>query len=149
MRTNNKQHSFLADLDAKFCSPTVQTDRSFLAQRSVEVFGKNPFDWQLDACVSILCGQDVILDVGTGNGKTLVFGLRLLTDPKDVNIIVSPLSALMTYQVNFLPVMYILVLISNKARSSTLPLRTRAIDESGCLGRVFIIFGALSGCNRH
>ena len=49
------------------------------------------------------CGQDVILDVGMGNGKTLVFSLPLLTDPKDINIIVSLLSALMIDQVNLLP----------------------------------------------
>lgn len=65
-----------------------EVDRGLLAQRSVELLGKNPFEWQLDACVSILCGQDVILDVGTGNGKTLVFSLPLPTDPKDINIIV-------------------------------------------------------------
>ena len=114
--------------------------RGLLAQRSVEVLEKNPFEWQLDACASILCGQDVILDVGTGNGKTLVFSLPLLTDPKDVNIIVSPLSALMIDQVNLLSSMYILVLILNKACSSTLPTAavcSETITEAGSKERLF------------
>ena len=79
-----------------------EVNRALLAQRCEEQLGKKPFDWQLDACVSVLCGEDVILDVGTGNGKTLVFSLPLLMDPKDINIIVSPLSALMIDQVNLL-----------------------------------------------
>jgi superfamily II DNA helicase RecQ len=36
--------------------------------------------WQLDASQAILCGQDVIVDVGTGSGKTLCFSLPLLLD---------------------------------------------------------------------
>jgi ATP-dependent helicase YprA (DUF1998 family) len=36
-------------------------------------FGKTPFDWQIEAAKAILRGDDVILDVGTGNGKSLSF----------------------------------------------------------------------------
>jgi superfamily II DNA helicase RecQ len=128
-----------------------ELDCGLLAQRSIEVLGKNPFDWRLDACVSILCGQDVILDVRTGNGKTLVFSLPLLTDPKDVNIIVSPLSALMIDQVNSLRFVYILVLILNKARSSSLPtvaVCSETIAETG-KERLFEVCPSLSSLKYH
>ena len=42
-------------------------------------------NWQLDT-FSFLCGQDTILDIGTGNGKYLVFSLPLLTDPKEISL---------------------------------------------------------------
>ena len=120
-----------------------EVDRDLLARRSVEVLGKNPFNWQLDACVSVLCGQDVILDVGTGNGKTLVFSLPLLTDRKDINIIVSPLSALMIDQVNprvYIPASVLILTRNTKARSSTLPTAavcSETIAEAGSKERLF------------
>jgi superfamily II DNA helicase RecQ len=54
---------------------------------------------QLDAAIELLRGEDVILDVGTGNGKSLTFLLPLLLDNNDINLIVSPLTALMIDQV--------------------------------------------------
>jgi superfamily II DNA helicase RecQ len=41
----------------------------------------------------------VVLDVGTGSGKTLCFSLPLLNE-KDISITVSPLTALMIDQVS-------------------------------------------------
>ncbi|KAF5332724.1 hypothetical protein D9611_005316 [Ephemerocybe angulata] len=66
---------------------------------SQDKFQATPFDWQIEAANGILCGHEVILDVGTGCGKTLVFQLPLLVDPSSVNLIISPLSALMIEQV--------------------------------------------------
>ncbi|KAF6748290.1 hypothetical protein DFP72DRAFT_756320, partial [Ephemerocybe angulata] len=60
--------------------------------------GRKPFQWQLKAASYLLCGEDVILNVGTGCGKTLVFQLPLLLDASDISLIVSPLSALMIEQ---------------------------------------------------
>jgi len=42
----------------------------------------------------------VVLDVGTGSGKTLCFSLPLLLNEKDISITVSPLTALMIDQVS-------------------------------------------------
>ena len=74
-------------------------DLNVLAGKASQVYSKQPFKWQLDTALAILCGEDVIIDVGTGSGKTLCFSLPLLLDEKDINIIVSPLTALMVDQV--------------------------------------------------
>ena len=37
--------------------------------------GCEPFDWQIATAIAVLEGRDVILDVGTGSGKTLDFSL--------------------------------------------------------------------------
>lgn len=74
-------------------------DLNVLAEKASQIYGKQPFKWQLDTALAILCGEDVIVDVGTGSGKTLCFSLPLLLDEKDINIVVSPLTALMVDQV--------------------------------------------------
>lgn len=90
---------------AHVCKPTIcqfkefELDLPYLSRLSEEKFSKKPFGWQLEAASASLQGRDLILDVGTGNGKTLVFNLPLLLDPKDISITVSPLSALMIDQV--------------------------------------------------
>jgi len=90
---------------ARVRKPTIrqfkefELDLPYLSRLSEEKFSKKPFGWQLEAASAVLQGKDLILDVGTGNGKTLVFNLPLLLDPKDINIMVSPLSALMIDQV--------------------------------------------------
>ena len=40
-----------------------------------QTFGCEPFDWQIATAIAVLEGRDVILDVGTGSGKTLDFSL--------------------------------------------------------------------------
>ena len=77
-------------------------DLALLAESSAHLLGKKPFQWQLDAAATILKGEDVILDVGTGSGKTLCFSLPLLLDDKDISITISPLTALMIDQVSCL-----------------------------------------------
>jgi superfamily II DNA helicase RecQ len=76
-----------------------EVDLNVLAGKASQVYGKQPFKWQLDIATAILCGEDVIVDVGTGSGKTLCFSLPLLLDEKDINLTVSPLTALMVDQV--------------------------------------------------
>jgi len=58
-----------------------------------------PFQWQLEIAAAVLCGEDVIIDVGTGSGKTLCFALPLLLHETDIVLVVSPLTALMIDQV--------------------------------------------------
>ncbi|KAJ7061084.1 hypothetical protein C8F01DRAFT_158262 [Mycena amicta] len=74
-------------------------DLSRLKKLSEDILGKTPFQWQLDAAVAILCGENLILDVGTGCGKSLCFVLPLLLDESDIAISVMPLTALMLDQV--------------------------------------------------
>ncbi|KAJ7807439.1 hypothetical protein B0H14DRAFT_2381275, partial [Mycena olivaceomarginata] len=62
---------------------------------------RKPFQFQLEAAAAILRGEDLIIDVGTGAGKTLCFTLPLLLNTEDISMIVSPLSALMIDQAGF------------------------------------------------
>lgn len=73
--------------------------RALLKLRAKEQLGVTPFDWQIDAALSILRGEDTVIDVGTGCGKSICFSLPLLLDEKDTALVVSPLSALMRDQV--------------------------------------------------
>jgi superfamily II DNA helicase RecQ len=70
-----------------------------LVAQAQEVFGCKPFEWQLEVTKAILGGEDVIVDVGTGNGKSLCFSLPLLINKNDVNLVILPLTALMIDQV--------------------------------------------------
>lgn len=70
-----------------------------LVKKAEQILRKKPFNWQLEAAKAILVGNDVILDVGTGSGKTLCFSLPLLANENDISLTISPLSALMIDQV--------------------------------------------------
>jgi len=72
-----------------------------LAERALAVLRQKPFPWQLEIAEAILWGEDVIIDVGTGSGKTLCFALPLLTNETDMVIVVSLLTALMVDQVRW------------------------------------------------
>ena len=72
-----------------------------LAERALAVLRRRPFPWQLETAEAILRGEDVIIDVGTGSGKTLCFALPLLTNETDMVIVVSLLTALMVDQVRW------------------------------------------------
>ncbi|KAJ6492720.1 P-loop containing nucleoside triphosphate hydrolase protein [Mycena vitilis] len=69
-----------------------------LVARAEEILRAKPFRFQLEVAAAVLRGEDVIVDVGTGCGKTLCFTLSLLLEATDIAMIVSPLSALMVDQ---------------------------------------------------
>jgi len=73
-----------------------------LATLSSVILGLKPFEWQLEIAEAVLCGEDVIVNVGTGSGKTLCFTLPLLLHETDVVLVVSPLTALMVDQVRYI-----------------------------------------------
>lgn len=83
-----------------------ELDLDVLARKAQFVLNKKPFLWQLEVAEAILCGEDVIVDVGTGSGKTLCFTLPLLADgaQDDIVLTVSPLTALMIDQVCISPI---------------------------------------------
>ena len=69
-----------------------------LAAKAFSILHKKLFVWQLEIALAILCGEDVIIDVGTGSGKTLCFSLPLILNDTDMVLTVSPLTALMIDQ---------------------------------------------------
>ncbi|KAG1760023.1 hypothetical protein EDD22DRAFT_848815 [Suillus occidentalis] len=69
-----------------------------LACRAQHDLDQWPFDWQLEAAAAVMEGYDVVLDVGTGCGKTLCFLLLLLQNEQDIRLVISPLMALMIDQ---------------------------------------------------
>ena len=82
------------------CQQYASTEISLetISNLSFEELGQRPFRWQLEATVAILTGNDLVLDVGTGCGKSLCFSLPLLLNKNDISLTVSPLTALMIDQ---------------------------------------------------
>ncbi|KAG1871597.1 hypothetical protein F4604DRAFT_1582957 [Suillus subluteus] len=77
-----------------------EVDLDDLTHHAEESLGRKPFTWQLEAAATVLKGYDVVLDVGTGSGKTICFYLPLLIDETEsIGMVVSPLMALMIDQV--------------------------------------------------
>ena len=80
---------------------TAETlDRGLIKRATQEMLGKTPFGWQIDAAAAILCGRDVVVDVGTGCGKSLCFSMPLVLNKTDVAVRITPLTALMLEQVS-------------------------------------------------
>lgn len=75
-------------------------DLAHLAARTKDMLSQTAFAWQLEIGAAVLCGEDVIVDVGTGSGKTLSFSIPLLLHESDVALRVTPLTALMIDQVH-------------------------------------------------
>lgn len=77
-------------------SPPVPPDLSYANIRAkVEAkFQKRPCRWQCQVAQSIAQGKDVIIDVGTGMGKTLAFFIPMLFNPGKIQIIVTALNVL-------------------------------------------------------
>ena len=63
-----------------------------------ERFGYEPHEWQLQAALKLLEGNDGVVIAGTGKGKTVVFALlglaAKLSNTEGHYIIISPLKAL-------------------------------------------------------
>jgi len=53
-----------------------------------------PNEFQLKATIAMMSGQDSLIDVGTGYGKTLCMIIPCLLDPRRTSIIISPLKRL-------------------------------------------------------
>ena len=58
-----------------------------------------PREFQLQATIALMLGQDCLVDVGTGYGETLCMILPCLLSHKRISIIVSPLKRLQVVQV--------------------------------------------------
>jgi superfamily II DNA helicase RecQ len=77
-----------------------EIDLESISNLAFDELDQHPFKWQLEATAAILSGNDVVLDVGTGCGKSLCFSLPLLFSKSDISLTVSPLTALMIDQVS-------------------------------------------------
>ena len=77
-----------------------ELDHKHLTTRVKEVLGKVAFAWQIEIGAAALCGEDVIVDVGTGCGKSLPFSIPILLHNTDIALRVTPLTALMIDQVS-------------------------------------------------
>jgi superfamily II DNA helicase RecQ len=58
-----------------------------------------PQEFQLKATIAIMSGQDSLVDVGTGAGKTLCMILPCMIAPEMMAIVFSPLKRLQAVQV--------------------------------------------------
>ena len=76
-----------------------ELDHEGLATRTKTILGKVAFAWQLEIGAVAMCGEDVIVDVGTGCGKSLGFSIPLFLHETDIALRVTPLTALMVDQV--------------------------------------------------
>lgn len=63
-------------------------------RRVLETFKNRPCRWQCLVAQSILTQRDVIINVGTGMGKTLSFFIPILFQNKGIHIIITPLNVL-------------------------------------------------------
>lgn len=70
--------------------PTIQEVRD----KCQAVFGVRPCLWQCKVLEATLKRSNVVVDVGTGAGKTLSFFLPLLFQPRGIQIIVTALNIL-------------------------------------------------------
>jgi len=57
-----------------------------------------PWQVQLEAGLAVYQGRNMIVNAGTGSGKTLSMVILLLMDPEAVGIIISPLNRLQSMQ---------------------------------------------------
>jgi ATP-dependent helicase YprA (DUF1998 family) len=73
-----------------------------LSARTESILRKVAFSWQLEIGIAALCGEDIIVDVGTGGGKSLGFSVPLVLHETDIALRVTPLTALMIDQVSTL-----------------------------------------------
>jgi superfamily II DNA helicase RecQ len=60
---------------------------------------KIPREFQLEATLALMAGQDCLIHAATGSGKTLCMVLPALLDPAAVSLVISPLKRLQVLQV--------------------------------------------------
>jgi superfamily II DNA/RNA helicase len=76
--------------------------RSTIEDKFQEIFdGRRPYGWQMDITEALLLGRDCIAIAGTGSGKTLPFGMPLLSPGAHdkMVLVLSPLNELEAEQV--------------------------------------------------
>ncbi|KAG8750596.1 hypothetical protein FRC14_000373 [Serendipita sp. 396] len=76
----------------------MATDGQWLANDIImkveKVFGMKPCKWQIEAAQALLRGDDVVVVVRTGLGKTLAFIIPLILEPLRIILVITPLTQL-------------------------------------------------------
>jgi superfamily II DNA helicase RecQ len=109
-------------------------DLAHLSSRAQAILQQKSFHWRLEIAAAILCGKDVIVDVGTGSGKTLCFELPILLDKTEISVLISPLTSLMIDQGNPLPPRCLLCSEFSQAKTakiSTVAICSETIEVHG------------------
>jgi ATP-dependent helicase YprA (DUF1998 family) len=77
-----------------------EIDLASISEKARIHLGRTPHEFQTRFFSNVMQGKDVILDIGTGSGKSLCFDLPVLVNKKEIVLVVSPLTALMLEQVH-------------------------------------------------
>jgi ATP-dependent helicase YprA (DUF1998 family) len=80
--------------------PIEDLDMLEFAEKIKSVFKKGLFLWQAHAIQKLRAGHDVMMQAGTGSGKSLPIQVMALSRPDAVVMVVSPLLALVDNQVD-------------------------------------------------
>jgi hypothetical protein len=104
-----------------------ELDHEALAAQTKVILGQVAFGWQIEIGAAALCGEDVIVDVGTGCGKSLPFSIPLILHETDVVLRVTPLTALMIDQVSTAIVMISCKQSFSPSQAASAKLRTVAV----------------------
>ncbi|KAJ7195842.1 P-loop containing nucleoside triphosphate hydrolase protein [Mycena pura] len=75
-----------------------ELDLPALSLRARFELGKTPKPFQMAFFSNAMEGHDIILDVGTGSGKSMCYDLPVMPHKEDIVLVVSPLTALMLEQ---------------------------------------------------
>jgi hypothetical protein len=76
-----------------------ELDYEALAARTKAILGQVAFGWQMEIRAAAMCGEDIIVGVGTGCRKSLPCSIPLILHESDA-LRVTPLTALMIEQVS-------------------------------------------------
>ncbi|KAJ7075016.1 P-loop containing nucleoside triphosphate hydrolase protein [Mycena belliarum] len=113
-----------------------EIDLVSLATKSQSELGKIPHEFQKRFFSNVMQGKDVILDIGTGSGKSLCFDLPVLLDKMDIALIVSPLTALMLEQAAASPLESLAICQETMSEQGKDALYKRAAE--GTCQRIFV-----------
>ncbi|KAJ7798350.1 P-loop containing nucleoside triphosphate hydrolase protein [Mycena olivaceomarginata] len=80
-----------------------EIDLGSISEKARIHLGRTPHEFQTRFFSNVMQGKDVILDIGTGSGKSLCFDLPVLVNKKEIVLVVSPLTALMLEQAGSFP----------------------------------------------
>ncbi|KAJ6610953.1 P-loop containing nucleoside triphosphate hydrolase protein, partial [Mycena sp. CBHHK59/15] len=98
--------------------------------------GKTPHEFQKQFFSNVMRGCDVVLDIGTGSGKSLCFDLPVLHNQEDIVLVVSPLSVLILEQAAASPLSSIAICKETLSSEGRDALYNRAAE--GSAQRIFV-----------